>query len=91
MIIANDERVHDEAIHRARESRTQATLFPVRLDDWIAEDNRVRVVEAFIDELDLRKLGFESAEPAATGRPATPADRRTHSGRSNHGWERRTF
>jgi transposase len=52
------------------ESRTQATLFPERLDDWIAEDNPVRAVDAFVDELDLAKLGFESAEPAATGRPA---------------------
>jgi transposase len=52
------------------ESRTQATLFPERLDDWIAEDNPVRAVDAFVDELDLVKLGFEGAEPAATGRPA---------------------
>jgi transposase len=52
------------------ESRAQATLFPERLDDWIAEDNPVRAVDAFVDELDLAKLGFESAEPAATGRPA---------------------
>ena len=52
------------------ESRTQATLFPERLDDWIAEDNPVRAVDAFVDELDLAKLGFEGAEPATTGRPA---------------------
>jgi len=52
------------------ESRAQATLFPERLDDWIAEDNPVRAVDAFIDELDLAELGFEGAEPAATGRPA---------------------
>ena len=52
------------------ESRTQATLFPERLDDWIAEDNPVRAVDAFVDELELAKLGFEGAEPAATGRPA---------------------
>ena len=52
------------------ESRAQATLFPERLDDWIAEDNPVRVVDAFVDELDLAKLGFEGAEPAVTGRPA---------------------
>ncbi len=52
------------------ESRTQATLFPERLDDWIAEDNPVRAVDAFVDELDLAQLGFEGAEPAATGRPA---------------------
>jgi transposase len=52
------------------ESRAQATLFPERLDDWIAEDNPVRAVDAFVDELDLAKLGFEGAEPATTGRPA---------------------
>ena len=52
------------------ESRAQATLFPERLDDWIAEDNPVRAVDAFVDELDLAKLGFEGAEPASTGRPA---------------------
>ena len=52
------------------ECRLQATLLPERLDDWIAEDNPVRAVDAFVDELDLAKLGFEGAEPAATGRPA---------------------
>jgi hypothetical protein len=52
------------------ESRAQATLLPERLDDWIAEDNPVRAVDAFVDELDVAKLGFEGAEPAATRRPA---------------------
>jgi len=52
------------------ESRTQSTLLPECLDDYIAEDNPVRAVEAFIDELDLLTLGFTGAEPAATGRPA---------------------
>lgn len=52
------------------ESRDQSVLFPERLDDWIAEDNPVRAVDAFVEELNLRKFGFESAEPAATGRPA---------------------
>jgi hypothetical protein len=47
--------------------RSQVTLLPECLDDYIAEDNPVRVVDAFVDELDLRELGFESAEPAATG------------------------
>jgi transposase len=45
-------------------------LFPDRLDDWIEEDNPVRVVDAFVDELDLRQLGFDGVEPEATGRPA---------------------
>jgi len=52
------------------EPRSQAVLFPEHLDDWIAEDNPVRVVDAFVEELDLRMLGFDCAEPAPTGRPA---------------------
>ena len=52
------------------ESRNQATLLPECLDDYIAEDNPVRAVEAFIDELDLLALGFAGTEPAATGRPS---------------------
>lgn len=51
------------------ESRTQATLFPERLDDYIAEDNPVRVVDVFVDELDIAQLGFKTV-PADTGRPA---------------------
>ena len=50
--------------------RKQATLFPDCLDDWIDEDNPVRVIDAFIDRLDLGELGFEGVEPAETGRPA---------------------
>lgn len=50
--------------------REQAVLFPEHLDDWIAEESPVRAVDAFVEELSLQKLGFESAEPAATGRPA---------------------
>ena len=57
------------------EPRSQSVLFPERLEDWIAEDNPVRAVEAFVEELDLAKLGFDRAEPADTGRPAYhPAD-----------------
>lgn len=52
------------------EDRTQATLFPERLDDYIAEDNPVRVIEVFVEELDLGELGFEGMEPEPTGRPA---------------------
>ena len=52
------------------ECRDQSVLFPERLDDWIAEDNPVRAVDAFVDELDFGALGFERAEPADTGRPA---------------------
>src|SRR6188472_4249077 len=50
--------------------RSQVTLLPECLDDYIAEDNPVRVVDALVDELDLRELGSASAEPAATGRPS---------------------
>jgi len=50
------------------EDRNQATLFPERLDDYVAEENSVRVIDVFIDDLDVSGLGFK-AEPAATGRP----------------------
>ncbi len=49
--------------------RSQATLFPERLEDWIDEDNPVRVIDAFIDALELSGLGFARAEAAETGRP----------------------
>ena len=48
----------------------QQTLLPECLDDYVAEDNPVRVVDVFVDEPDLRGLGFEGMTPAATGRPA---------------------
>jgi transposase len=51
------------------DERTQSVLFPDRLDDWVAQDNPVRVIETFVEELDLSGLGFERATPAATGRP----------------------
>jgi transposase len=46
------------------------TLLPECLDDYISEDNPIRVVDVFVDELRLQELGFEGAEPAATGRPS---------------------
>ena len=49
--------------------RSQSTLFPEQLDDWIDEENPVRVVDLFVDELDLGGLGFERVAPKATGRP----------------------
>jgi len=49
--------------------RRQPTLLPECLDDYVAAENPVRVVDVFVDELDLGGLGFEVA-PAATGRPA---------------------
>src|SRR5215472_164709 len=50
--------------------RGQSTLFPDCLDDWTDENNPVRVIDAFVDTLDLAELGFEGVEPAETGRPA---------------------
>lgn len=52
------------------ESRTQSTLLPEMLDDYIADANPVRVIDVFVDELDLGTLGFEGVDPATTGRPA---------------------
>ncbi len=50
--------------------RGQSTLFPECLDDYIGEDNPVRVIDVFVDELDLGGLGFAGVEPEVTGRPA---------------------
>ena len=50
--------------------RSQSTLFPERLDDWIGDDNPVRVIDVFVDELDLGGLGFARVVPRATGRPS---------------------
>jgi transposase len=49
--------------------RSQATLFPEYLEDWIDEDNPVQVIDAFVDELDLFDLGFKRVVPKRTGRP----------------------
>lgn len=49
--------------------RGQATLLPECLDDWIGEDNPIRVIDAFVDALDLGEMGFAGVKPAATGRP----------------------
>ena len=47
--------------------REQGTLFPERLEDWIDEDNPVRVIDVFVDELDLGGLGFGRAVPETMG------------------------
>ncbi len=52
------------------EDRTQVTLLPECLDDYIEAENPVRVIEVFVDELDLGELGFAGVEPLATGRPS---------------------
>src|SRR6266851_3575920 len=50
--------------------RQQTTLLPECLDDWVNESNPVRAVDVFVDALELRDLGFDGVDPAATGRPA---------------------
>ena len=50
--------------------RSQGTLFPECLEDWIGEDNPIRVIDVFVDELDLGALGFSGLDPKATGRPS---------------------
>jgi transposase len=52
------------------QGRSQCSLLPESVDDFIAEDNPVRVVDVFVEELDLRALGFGGVEPESTGRPA---------------------
>lgn len=52
------------------QARDQATFFPECLEDWIDDNNPVRVVEAYVESLDLRSLGFRGIDPKETGRPA---------------------
>jgi transposase len=49
--------------------RGQSSLFPERLEDWVEEDRPVRVIDLFVDDLDLVDLGFERTTSARTGRP----------------------
>jgi transposase len=64
----------DSGVNRSRcvegQGRRRVTLLPVRLGDFIAEDNTVRIVDVFINELDLVGSGFDGAEPALAGRPS---------------------
>ena len=50
--------------------RAQSTLLPASLDDYVSEDNPVRVVDVFVDSLNLDKLGFVGVRPLETGRPS---------------------
>ncbi|MGL4483816.1 MAG: transposase [Anaerovoracaceae bacterium] len=52
------------------EERAQITLLPASIDEYVAEDNPVRVVDAFVDSLDMEALGFQRAKPNLTGRPS---------------------
>ncbi len=57
------------------ESRSQGALFPVSLDELIPEDHLVRVIDLWVDRVDVARLGFSKAEPKGTGRPPyDPAD-----------------
>lgn len=49
-------------------ARSQSTLFLELLDDYISQDNPTRVIQAFVDSLDMRGLGFKRVEPKDTGR-----------------------
>src|SRR3974377_1974348 len=50
--------------------RKQVTLFPECLEDWIDGDNPVRVIDVFVEELDLSEMGFSGVDPEVTGRPS---------------------
>jgi transposase len=52
------------------QDRAQSTLFPEHLEDWIGEDNPVRAIDLFVEELDLSDLGFAGVDHEATGRPS---------------------
>jgi len=51
-------------------NRTQASLLPGCVEDYVEAENPVRVIEVFVEQLDLRALGFDGIDPEATGRPA---------------------
>ena len=55
--------------HIKGSSRSQATLFPEMLEDFVAKENPVRVIDVFVDGLDLENLGFKGVQSKATGRP----------------------
>ena len=52
------------------EDRRQGTLLPEYLEDYVSEENPVRVIDVFVDELDLKALGFAGVVPEVTGRPS---------------------
>jgi transposase len=54
----------------AEADRSQGTLLPECIDEYVSEENPVRAIGAFVEALDLASLGFDGAEPKATGRPA---------------------
>jgi transposase len=66
--------------------RGQGTLFPEYLEDWIDENNPVRVIDIFVDELDLGELGFGGVAPEVTGRPAQVGEVRLMMGLIGQKW-----
>src|SRR3970040_1756422 len=50
--------------------RSQLTLFPECLEDWVGEDNTVHVIDTFVEALDLHRMGFEGVVAKETGRPS---------------------
>ena len=69
----NDSRV--KMAHIEGQSRYQATLFPAVADDLLAAEHPVRVIDAFVDGLQLAQLGFSKVQAEATGRSVTPGVR----------------
>jgi transposase len=55
--------------------RSQTSLFPASLEDYVTEDNPVRAIDAFVDGIDLRKLGFTSIDPLRPGGRAITLER----------------
>ena len=62
-------RVSSSMAYIQGEGRNQGTLFPVVLDDLVTADDMCRVIDAFVGQLGMDKLGFDRAQPAGTGRP----------------------
>src|SRR5471030_660786 len=61
--------------HKRGMPREQTSLLPASIEDYVGVDHPVRVIDAFVDGLDVTGLGFEHAKPTATGRPPYhPAD-----------------
>ncbi len=50
-------------------SREQITMLPESLEDYVNQDNAVRVIDAFVESLEFGTLGFSKSKPAETGRP----------------------
>ena len=55
--------------HIQDQSRTQSTLLPEVLDDFVTEDNPIRVIDVFVNEISLDSLGFHRVQPKQAGRP----------------------